>query len=215
MKLVEKISFKRSSKFISFDFPLYIFEINGFSDSLKNELVTHIDYLEKRLSEVSFSKDHGGTHTKNVLTNAHKILHFFDGENAAVKHVEQKLLDAARLYLTDVYESENQLLHKFWCNKLYHLEKLQKHQHFTFFPPPDSVCFSMHLTVSSDSRNTTNYYFLDQDISISNQDGILTVFPGCVEHDTSHNVLTSPRYTIAGDFGEDRQGNNQRLLQMQ
>jgi len=199
----EDFVFGSSNKFVILNYPIMIFEIEGFQ-RIKDNLIKEVDKLEKYLSVSDHKKDDGSTGTKNVLTNSHNIFNFFDSPESSVQELKTAWCSAAKIYAEKVYQEDRPMYFKCWANKLKRFEYLKEHVHTKNELNGEEVGFSCHLSLCCGANNHTIYRCYTGgnplEISIGNTEGQLVIFPSSLPHSTFPNPNEEIRYTIAGDF---------------
>jgi hypothetical protein len=211
MSLVGYQHLECHSRFVNIKYPFGIFQIDDF-DTIKSDVMLALDHLENQIvnnaenlkANPSYNSGDTNDQQTNLLTSCHNLYNLFDTDLPVFQVIKNNCLSFVKEYVETVYETQcPALYYKSWGNKLYQMEYLNKHSHANI-DSEDIIFVSMHLTVNS-TGGSTSYYLPNSDsvFRIPNADGMVTIFPGTVEHGVEPNhCFNNVRYSIAADFSE-------------
>lgn len=178
-------------------YSFYIYE-NDVSINLNLNYLKHfiLEFEKESLKKYPSYSDAGTGLGKDSLTSRYKYYNLLQiKETAYLKDVIRKSYDDFLSQLN--LKSQGKIYVQCWANVLRKGQKITAHRHDL----NNYGYLGGHICVST--NNTSTYYVLpyfEKPYAIKNKNGMITLFPGWMEHYTDEVVLDEERITIAFDI---------------
>lgn len=178
-------------------YSIHIYE-NNIIDDLKLDFLKNflLNFEKEAIKKYDYYSDGGTGLSKNSLTSRFKYYNLLKiKETSYLKNIIRKSYDDFLKQLN--LNIEENIYVQCWANVMRKGEKINAHRHET----NNYGYLGGHICVST--FNTSTHYvipYFDKSYSIKNKNGMITLFPGWMEHYTDEVISDEERITIAFDI---------------